>query len=66
VVARCFKERIVGGEAFAVDASMVMADAYRRRGVAKIEELDPSPAERSRSTSRFWTTRPLGRRRRAS
>ena len=30
VVARCMKEGIVGGEAFAVDASMVMADAYRR------------------------------------
>src|SRR6516165_8833084 len=42
VVARCIKERIVGGEAFAVDASMVMADAYRRRGVAKVEDLDPT------------------------
>jgi transposase len=34
VVARCMKEGIVGGEAFAVDASMIVADAYRRRGVA--------------------------------
>jgi transposase len=42
VVARCMKEGIVGGEAFAVDASMVMADAYRRRGVAKVEDLDPT------------------------
>jgi transposase len=40
VVARCMKD--VGGEAFAVDASMVMADAYRRRGVAKVEDLDPT------------------------
>jgi hypothetical protein len=32
----------VGGEAFAVDASMIMADAYRRRGVAKVEDLDPT------------------------
>ena len=30
VVARCIKERIVGGEAFAVDASIIVADAHRR------------------------------------
>jgi hypothetical protein len=42
VVARCIKEKIVGREAFGVDASMIMADAYRRRGVAKVEDLDPT------------------------
>jgi hypothetical protein len=42
VLARCIKERIVGGEAFAVDASMIVADAHRRRGVAKVEDLDPT------------------------
>jgi IS5 family transposase len=42
VVARCMKEGIVGGEAFAVDASMIMSDAHRRRGVAKVEDLDPT------------------------
>jgi len=42
VVARCMKEGIVGGEAFAVDASMIVADANRRRGVAKVEDLDPT------------------------
>ena len=42
VVARCMKEGIVGGEAFAVDASIIVADAHRRRGVAKIEHLDPT------------------------
>jgi transposase len=42
VVARCMKEGIVAGEAFAVDASMIVADAYRRRGVAKVEDLDPT------------------------
>src|SRR6202041_2750852 len=42
VVARCMKERIVGGESFAVDASIIVADAHRRRGVAKIEDLDPT------------------------
>ena len=42
VVARCIKEKIVGGEAFAVDASMIVADAYRTRGVARFEDLDPT------------------------
>ena len=42
VVARCMKEGIVGGEAFAVDARTIVADAHRRRGVAKVEDLDPT------------------------
>jgi len=42
VLARCVKEGIVGGEAFAVDASIIVADAHRRRGVAKIADLDPT------------------------
>jgi transposase len=42
VVARCMKEGIVGGEGFAVDASVIVADAHRRRGVAKVEDLDPT------------------------
>ncbi len=42
VVARCMKEGIVGGDAFAVDASIVVADAHRRRSVAKVEDLDPT------------------------
>ena len=42
VVARCMKEGIVGGEAFAVDASIIVADAHRRRGVGKVEDLDPT------------------------
>lgn len=42
VVARCMKERLVGGEAFAVDASMIVADAHRRRSVPKVEDLDPT------------------------
>ncbi len=42
VVARCMAEGLVGGEAFAVDASMIVADAHRRRGVAKVEDLDPT------------------------
>jgi hypothetical protein len=39
---RCMKERLAGGEAFAVDASLIVADAHRRRDVAKIEDLDPT------------------------
>jgi transposase len=42
VVARCMAEGLVGGEAFAVDASVIVADAHRRRGVAKVEDLDPT------------------------
>src|SRR5271155_3480373 len=42
VVRRCMKEGIVGGEAFAVDASIIVADAHRRRGVAKVEDLVPT------------------------
>src|SRR5580693_2984112 len=40
VVARCMKEGIVGGEAFAVDGSNVVADARRQRGVAQAGDLD--------------------------
>jgi transposase len=41
VVARCMAEGLVGGEAFAVDASMIAADAHRQRGVADRGALDP-------------------------
>ena len=34
--------KVVGGEAFAVDASIIVADAHRRRGVAKAEDLVPA------------------------
>ena len=42
VVARCMAEGLVGGEGFAVDASMIAADAHRQRGVAGTGELDPT------------------------
>src|SRR5947208_3820214 len=41
-VARCMSEGLVGGEAFAVDASMIKADANRQRSVPGSEGL---PAE---------------------
>jgi len=41
VVARCLAEGLVGGEAFAVDASLIAADAHRQKGVASNVELTP-------------------------
>ena len=32
----------MGGDAFAVDASIIVADAHRRRSVAKVEDLYPT------------------------
>ena len=43
-VARCMAEGLVGGEGFAVDASMIKADANRQRGVPGIEGLAPESA----------------------
>ncbi len=42
VVARCMAEGLVGREGFAVDASMVVADAHRQRGVTGPGALDPT------------------------
>jgi len=42
VVGRCMAEGLVGGEAFAVDASLIVADAHRQRGVAQAGEFDPA------------------------
>lgn len=44
VVRRCMAEGLVGGEGFAVDASMVKADANRQRGVPGSEGLSPEAA----------------------
>ena len=53
VVARCMKEGVVRGEAFAVDASINVADAHRRRSVGKVEDLDPiQPGGRRISVAR--------------
>jgi transposase len=40
-VTRCIEEGLVGGEAFAVDASLIKADANRQRGVPGEEGLPP-------------------------
>jgi transposase len=41
VVRRCMAEGLVGGAGFAVDASMIVADAHRQRGVETPDQLDP-------------------------
>jgi hypothetical protein len=41
VVRRCITEGLVGGEGFAVDASLIKADANRQSGVPDVEALDP-------------------------
>lgn len=41
VVERCMTEGLVGGEAFAVDASLITADAHRQKGVASSADLAP-------------------------
>jgi hypothetical protein len=55
------KERLVGGEAFAVDASMIVADAHRRRGVAKIGDLNPTSSRAGRSGAAAAERRPKTR-----
>src|SRR6266446_883193 len=49
VVERCMKEGLVGGEGFAVDASVIKADANRSRSTARgaAELLVPQPATRA-------------------
>jgi hypothetical protein len=56
VVARCMAEGLVGGEAFAVDASIIVADAQRRRGVAKVGDLDPTS---NRAVAEYLSVRPV-------
>src|SRR5215468_5125296 len=41
VVRRCMTEGLVGGEGFAVDASLIVADAHRQHGVETPDQLDP-------------------------
>src|SRR5260370_31158815 len=42
VVRRCMAEGLVGGEGFAVDASLIVADAHRQRGVETADQLHPN------------------------
>jgi transposase len=47
VVRRCMAEGLVGGEGFAVDASLIKADANRQRCVPGDEGLPPGSASRA-------------------
>jgi hypothetical protein len=43
VLRRCIREGLVGGEGFAIDASLIKADANRQNGIAS-EKGSPSQA----------------------
>ena len=47
VVRRCMAEGLVGGESFAVDASLIRAEASRQRGVEGSQGLDPAMSSRA-------------------
>ena len=47
VVRRCMAEGLVGGDGFAVDASLIKADANRQRGVHGSEGLSPKVSSRA-------------------
>src|SRR6202035_2383456 len=47
VLKRCVREGLVGGEAFAVDASLIKADANRQNGIEGEKELPPEAAGRA-------------------
>jgi transposase len=47
VLRRCVAEGLVGGEGFAVDASLIKADANRQRGVEGSKGLAPEMASRA-------------------
>src|SRR5215813_13178156 len=53
VVRRCMAEGLVGGEGFAVDASLIVADAHRQRGVETPDQLDPKA---KRAVSEYLAT----------
>ncbi len=47
VLRRCMDEGLVGGEGFAVDASLIKADANRQRGVEGSKGLAPEMTSRA-------------------
>jgi transposase len=56
VVARCMKEGLVGGEGFAVDASLIEADANRSRSMAREETQDlRDPRHATRAVREYLT-----------
>jgi len=54
VVDRCIAEGLVGGEGFAIDASIIRADANRRRGTLSTAQVEwPAPEQRSRAVREY-------------
>jgi transposase len=47
VLRRCIQERLVGGEGFAVDASLIKADANRQKGLEGEKGLPPEATSRA-------------------
>src|SRR5882757_1160302 len=47
VLQRCIREGLVGGEGFAVDASLIKADANRQKGIEGEKELPPEATGRA-------------------
>src|SRR5579862_2120511 len=47
VLQRCIREGLVGGEGFAVDASLIRADANRQKGIEGEKGLPPEAAGRA-------------------
>ena len=47
VLRRCIRERLVGGEGFAVDASLIKADANRQKGIEGEKGLPPEATGRA-------------------
>ena len=54
VVARAIKEGLVGGDGFAVDASLIAADANKQRSVAGLEDTDWSALATTRRSVREY------------
>ena len=57
VVSRCIEEGLVGGEGFAVDASLISADANKQRSISSAEHADWSGlADRRRAVREYLDT----------
>ena len=57
VVARCLREGLVGGEGFAIDASLIEADANRSRSLAREEVADlRDPCHATRAVREYLAT----------
>lgn len=56
VVSRCIEEKLVGGEGFAVDASLIAADANKQRSISGAEHTICPGANTARATTMVSVT----------